>query len=299
MVLLQNNRLSLRMFPYGARIASLRLSDGTETVLGFPQGGGYVGDTQHLGAVCGRYANRLRPFVVEGKTHKPITNEGENCLHGGPGGFGLRDWEVVHSDETEAVLRIVSADGDQGFPGELTTELRVLLNGSELIFRFEAETTKTTPVNLTLHPYFRLSGDTIRDHELVCSTGGVLATDAAQIPTGDVVAPTGDALDLNTGGLLSTRIAARPSGLDHCYVTPGGCDVKLAHAASGRQLRVTSDAPMVQVYTGSALAAPHGPFAGVAIEPQSAPDGPNRPEFGNVMLRPDERYRREIRYILG
>ena len=299
MILLQNNRLSLRMIPYGARIASLRLSDGTETVLGFPEDDRFVGDTQHLGAVCGRYANRLRPFEVGGERHMPVTNEGKNCLHGGPGGFGLRDWEVVHSGATEAVLRLVSADGDQGFPGELTTELRVLLDGSEVVFRFEAETTKATPVNLTLHPYFRLAGGTIHDHELVCKTGGVLEMDEAQIPTGEVIAPAGDALDLNTGGLLSARIASRPSGLDHCYVTPGGCDVKLAHSESGRQLRVTSDAPMVQVYTGAALAPPHGPFAGVAIEPQSAPDGANRPEFGNVMLRPNERYSREIHYILG
>ena len=279
-------------------MASLRLADGTETVLGLPRDEDFQRDLDHLGAVAGRFANRLRPFEIDGQTFTPAPNEGPNCLHGGPGGFGLRDWEVVFASTAEAVLRLVSEDGDQGFPGILTTRLHVSLHAREVRFQFEAETTEATPVNLTLHPYFRLAGSDIRDHHLRLRASGVLAVDEQQLPTGEVLCLGGDALDLEHGGALGPRIDAT-GGLDHCYLTPGGSETLLRHPGSGRTLLVRSDAPAVQIYTGSGLRPPHRGFAGVAIEPQSVPNAPNLPSFEDTVLRPGQIYRRFMSYEFG
>lgn len=296
---LQNDQLSVTILPYGARIQSIRLADGWEAVLGLKDEAAYRDDPMFHGAALGRYANRIRGgFTLDGERHELPQNNGPNCLHGGPGGFQAKHWSVEHESDDCTIFSLSSPDGDQGFPGQLDVRLEARIDGARLRLSFEARTDRPTPVNLSYHPYFRLGGDTVRDHILRIEAMGVLQVDEDLVPTGEIMPLVGGALDLREGGELGRHIDALNGngGFDHCFTWAEGVSAELSHPGSGRRMRVTSNAPMMQVYTGQGLVAPHAPYAGVALEPQSAPDAPNQPRLGSTILRPGGTYRRWIAY---
>lgn len=287
----------LEVVPLGATVARLEVTCGDgvrrDVVLSGPAGSG-----DFLGAVIGRFANRIGggSVLLDGQEHRLATNEGTTTLHGGPDGFDRRVWEVVAADGSSARLRLTSPDGDQGFPGRLVAEAAydVLPDGFRLTLT--ATTDAATVVNLTHHGYAVLDGSgSIDDHVLAVPADRLVPVDEHGLPTGDPVPPD-PALDLRAGRRLGDVGA-----LDHTFVVPGSGlrpVAVLTAPASRTTLTVLSDQPGVQVYTGEWLRS-HPARAGVALEPQRFPDTPRhegRPGWPSAVLRPGEDYRHVLEW---
>jgi aldose 1-epimerase len=316
---LQNDHLRVRITDYGGRMVSIEAPDRNghrdHVLLGFGSAAGYL-TAGSFGTLLGRYANRIAgaTITLDGQTYALSKNEGSNTLHGGAMAFSKRVWNVATADATTLVLTHVSPDGDQGFPGELTVKATYQLDADTLSLAFEATTTKPTVLNLSAHPYFNLGGPRCGDvlgHELTLAADAFLPTDAAQLPTGAIQPVAGTPFDFRQPTRLGTHIRQPDPqlflglGYDHCFVPRGdGPAVRVRDPASGRVLEVHTDHPGVQVYTGNKLSgafAGHGGViyrqsAGLALEPQAFPDAPHHPDFPNTVLRPEETYRRFIRY---
>ncbi len=284
----------LEVLPTGATLAAFEATCGDgvrrNLVLARPAGTGPADDRDYLGSVVGRWANRIAGghLELDGRTHALATHDRGNLLHGGPDGFDRRVWDVVAADDTSARLRLVSPDGDQGFPGRLVAEAAYSLLDDGFRMELTATTDAPTVVNLTLHGYATLddSGG-VDDHLLTVPADHYLPVDGTGIPTGDPQPVTGTRFDLRHG-----RRLADSGALDHTLVVTGEGlrPVAVLESTESRtRLTISSDQPGVQVYTGDALTT-QAPRAGVALEPQRFPDAPHRWP-ASAVLRPGEVYR--------
>ena len=312
---LRSGALEAAVLTYGAVLQSMRAPDAAGSVgdvaLGYDDLGGYLADTTFVGAVVGRYANRIADgrFELDGVEYLLPRNNGDACLHGGPGGFHTKVWaarEVAGGVE----LSFTSPNGDMGFPGTLTATATYVLDDDGLTVSYTAETDRPTVVNLTNHAYWNLDGEgPIEDHVLELPAPRFVAVDDGLIPTGiepvegtpmDFRSPRriGHGLRSATDQLLHAR------GYDHAWVQDGAGDGGLRRIArvegprSGRVLEVLTDQPSVQFYSGNFLdgsVAGRGGRAwrqgdGFCLETQHLPDSPNQPDFPSTVLRPGERY---------
>jgi aldose 1-epimerase len=316
---LANADLSLRITNYGARVVGVETPDRwgqtANVVLGYKAFASYEADTtNYLGATVGRYGNRIAKgaFQIDGNAYQiPLNDEG-NALHGGPQGFDRKVWSVRAIDPCNLELRLVSSDGDMGFPGELTVHVRYTLRGKSLRIEYAAITTKPTVLNLTNHAYFNLSGDsnsTVLDQEVMIDADEFTPTDKASIPIGELRSVAGTPFDFRQLTSIGARIRANDEqlefagGYDHNYVlngTPG--EMRRAafarDAKSGRVLTVFTTEPGVQFYSGNSLKGapgmadmPYGKHAGFCLETQHFPDSPNHPQFPSTILEPGRRFR--------
>ena len=281
--------VSVRILTYGGVIQSIRAPDRDgeldDVVLGYPYLEHYLDSPRYFGCLVGRYAGRIArgQFSLDGRPYDLDRNDGDNCLHGGKAGFDKAVWSAK-AQETRAgaqvSLRHVSAEGDQGFPGELTvTATYELTRGNELRLTLQATTTAPTVVNLTNHTYWNLGGldaRHVRDHQLQLNADAYLQADVDLIPTGASCDVAGGDLDFRQGRGLT-------GDLDHTFVLAPkkrGALVpaaRLTHPGSGRGLSIATTEPCLQVYTG---------WGGVALETQHAPDAPNHANFAPTLLRP-------------
>lgn len=313
---------SVEIVEAGAAIRSVQFAgrDGrlANIVLSLPTAEAYADNPEHLGAVVGRFANRIGQARYSDGAHivHLLANDGPHMLHGGAEGFSTRRWagETLSVDGADAVrLTLVSADGDGGFPGEVeVTVTYTLSDADELIVDFAATTTAPTPFNIVQHSYWNLSGvpgTTIDDHQLSVSADAYLPVDPDLIPTGDVHDVTGTAFDLREPAMLGAHLAAHRNalsgagGFDHNLVLNGAglrIIASLTHPASGRRLTVSNDQPGLHIYTGQFLGASGPlPFSGVALETQAFPDSPNHPHFPDTMLRPGAPFRSRTVFALS
>jgi len=295
------------VLPLGAALHrfTVRLADGSwrDIVLSRPRPD--RNDEFRFGATIGRYANRIAGAraAIDGHPYDLAANDGPNHLHGGPVGFADVWWQVVSQSPDSTVLRLVSPDGDQGFPGQLavTATFTVIDDGLRVVYR--ATTDAPTIVNLTIHPYFNLAGPggtTIDDHRLYVAARRYTPTTADDLPTGDIRPVAGLALDLRAGRRLGEVLADlsaagldRAGGLNHNFVVDGTGPRTHAYlvAPDGLAVAVASDAPCVQIYSASRFGRP-----GLAIEPQDFPDGPNQAGFPSPVLYPGSTYQRTIEW---
>jgi len=270
----------------------------------------------YMGRTVGRYANRLAGgrFRIDGVGYQVSVNEPPNTLHGGADGFSARQWEVAAADDTSVALRLVSPDGDQGFPGTLEAAAAFDLGEHALTLTYAATCDAPTVVNLTLHPYFDLGAGSIDDLELWVNGPQYTPTKADGIPTGAFL-PVSGGLDFTTprriGDARAAMLAAgqdRGGAMDHNFMVPGvGLREMVRLSGDGVELTVLSDAPGVQVYDAEGFSGKtHGPngqpynqHAGLAIEPQSPPDAPNQTGFPNTVLRPGETWSRVITFLVS
>jgi aldose 1-epimerase len=288
-------------------------------VLGFDDDERYRGEHPYFGAVVGRFANRIAKgrFTLDGRTYHLATNDGPNHLHGGVRGFDKADWSsraFERDGHRGVVFTHTSADGDQGYPGTLTARVTYTLTAAnELTIEYDAETDRPTPVNLTQHTYFNLSGAATPDilhHRLALDADRFTPVDQTMIPTGDVAAVARTPFDFREATPIGARIASRDpqigigGGYDHNWVLNRASD-GLTHAArledpvTGRTLDVSTTEPGVQFYSGNLLDGTiagkggrvYGPRAGLCLETQHFPDSPNQPAFPPAILRPGERLR--------
>jgi aldose 1-epimerase len=320
---LQNDRLRARITDFGGRMVSLEAPDrhgrSDHVLLGFDSADAYIRKSRSFGTLLGRYANRIAggSLTLDGTTCTLSRNSGANTLHGGAEGFSHHLWAVTTAATDPLptlVLTHISADGDQGFPGEVTVQATYQLDADTLSLSFEATTTRPTVINLSVHPYFNLGGLGCRDvlsHEVTIAADAFLPTGADQIPTGEIRPVAGTPFDFRAPTALGARIRQPDEqlfhglGYDHCFVLRRGDPaMRVVDPVSGRALEVHTDQPGLQVYTANKLTgsfAGHGEVtyrqsAGLALEPQDFPDAPNHPNFPSTVLRPGQTYRRFIRY---
>ncbi|HEV3235795.1 MAG TPA: aldose epimerase family protein, partial [Gemmataceae bacterium] len=227
------NGMKAKIMTYGGIITELDVPDRDgklgDVVLGFDDLKGYLAGHPYFGALVGRVANRIAKgkFTLDGKEYKVAVNNGPNALHGGLKGLDKQVWkaEPVKVDDGVALkLTYVSKDGEEGYPGELTsTVIYTLTNKNELKIDYKATTDKTTVINLTNHSYFNLAGPssgTILDHELMLAADAFTPTDDTLIPTGEIKAVKGTPLDFTKPATIGSRIGelkGEPGGYDHNF----------------------------------------------------------------------------------
>jgi len=245
------------------------------------------------GASVGRYANRIARsrFTLDGVDYELDANEGEHHLHGGSEGFASYAWSAdaeTDGDTGRVVLHHKSKAQDMGYPGKVHATAVYALTGNQLTIDYRAKVTEPTPVNLTNHTYWNLgSTGTLDGHTLTVAADAYVDVDAANIPVaGPPATVAGTRYDCRNGRELSDVIG--DGGFDHCFVLDPTAAVHatLAHD-SGRRIDLATNQIGLQVYTGAHLAAD---AQGVALETQCLPDTPNRPEFGDSTVRPDDKY---------
>ena len=307
--------LAVEVLEYGAAVRSLKAPARgamVETVLGFAAVADYEADRGYQGRAVGRCANRIdgARFSIDGQIFEVSANEGRNCLHGGALGFSKRLWRFVDWDGEghRAVLAYESPDGEEGFPGRVQARITFALPSADsLAIEWEAHTDRPTPVNLSHHLYFNLSGDPARptlDHTLAIAAGHITPVREDLIPTGLLKAVDETPFDLRRGRRLADIVDQKDpqllmgGGIDHNWVldgTPGAAAV-LTFPETGLTLRLSTDQPGLQVYSGQGLEPPFVRHGGIALEPQAFPDAVNRPDFPDVVLRPGQAYRRQATY---
>lgn len=314
----------VKILNLGASIAGIGVLDKNgnidDVVLGYKEWRSYFCDGAAFGKSVGRYANRICKglFTLDGVQYKLAINNGPNHLHGGPMGFQNRIWDS--SVEGDAVImEYFSADGEEGYPGNLSVMARFDWDdNANLEITYTARTDRTTIVNLTNHVYFNLKGDgkgDILDHSLKLNCSSYLPTDDTSIPYGNLEQVAGTPMDFTEPHLIGERIAEPfqqliwGKGYDHCWVIDNWSSGNICQAAelsestTGRKVTVRTTQPGIQIYTGNWLeGAPEGKRAtyhdrsGVAMECQSFPDTPNKPQFPSCVLTPDSLYEQHIVY---
>lgn len=269
----------------------------------------YLDPHPGFGSSIGRFCNRigLGQFSIDGEDYQVTTNHGKHCLHGGAVNFSHKLWrgEVLPVDaETGQGVRytLVSPDGDEGFPGELTVTAEYRWNDdNELLIQYTARTTAPTPVNLTNHSYWNLGGvdsGTVLNHIAVIHGNETLCVDGDLIPTGDFQSVDGTPFDFLKPETFAKRIDQLPAtkGYDHCYVVAGDAGTmrpaaRVTDPETGRVLEIETTQPAMQLYTanhlpGNASSANHGGHDAFCLETQHHPDAPNHSNFPNTVLRP-------------
>lgn len=317
---------SVMLSSLGAAVAGVVVPDREgkleNVALAYKEPEAYIADGPCLGKVPGRYANRIAGgrLNVAGQDYALAVNNGPNHLHGGPMGFQNKIW---HSEEIPDGVRfyLLSPDGDENYPGNLRVAAEYHWNDeNELTLNLSAVSDAATVVNLTSHAYWNLDGadsGNALGHQLQMKASRWLPTDETLIPTGEMAPVDGTPMDFTSSKPLGRDIEADfdalryGKGYDNCWVfdnwTPGGMirdAVVLKGERSGRVLRIDTDQPGVQVYTGNWLAGSpanrsgrgYEDYDGVAIEAQGFPDAPNRPAFPTQELLPGETYSRTIRF---
>lgn len=313
-----------RVTNYGGYLVSLKVPDrngkAEDVVLGFDNFEGYYDNTTHkgtafLGPIVGRYANRIAggKFTLDGKDYSLVVNNGPNAIHGGPHGFHTVLWNgKLIPDGVE--LTYLSKDGEEGYPGNLSVTVRYTLSQGALTIDYSATTDKNTILNLTNHTYFNLNGNgrgDILNHYMTLHASQFTWADAYQVPTGELKSVEGTPLDFRKSTRIGDRIDSDyeqlrvAGGYDQNWVIDGGGN-KLTAAAevyeptSGRLMRVRTDQPGVQFYTGNffdgTLKGKGGVVyqrsAGLCLETQHFPDSPHHPNFPTTELKPGERFHR-------
>lgn len=311
---LKNERgLEVRIINHGATITNIlfpdRRGDIDDIVLGFDAVDDYLSTSNpFMGCIVGRYANRIAKarFVLEGDTVQ-LTAKNIHSVHGGIEGFDKKTWEVQSCSDSTLVLYYLSVDGEEGFPGNLRTWVTYTLTSSnELQIDYLAMTDKPTPVNLTNHTYFNLSGraeSTILNHQLFINADYFTEVGETLIPTGSIGNVEGGALDFTVSKEIGRDIFALENGYDHNWVlNKTGGRLSLAAIAydpsSGRGVEVRTTQPGLQFYTGNYLSdslvgkqnVPFRKHAGFCLETQHYPDSPNHSSFPSTILYPGDVY---------
>ncbi|GAB4514342.1 MAG: galactose mutarotase [Roseibium sp.] len=307
-VTLKKGMLEASVLTLGAIIRDLQV-DGQSVVLGFEDLASYLEHSPFFGAVVGRCANRIAEgrMTIDGVVHQLDRNEnGRHHLHGGSKGFFNRVWQLEQSDKSSVLMKLVSEDGDMGYPGRVEVLLRYTLTGAgALRMKVTATADRTTPVNLTQHSYFNLDGSpAILDHNLEIAAESYLPVDEELIPTGEIRKVSWTPFDFRDGRKLRRKRGEEDVIFDHnfCLADAPRDEVEFAaaleDAAGYRRMEVWTTEPGLQLYDAEGMEIPvpglggrrYGPHAGLCLEAQRWPDSVNQDGFTDVLLQPGETY---------
>ena len=312
--------LTATVTDYGAHLVSLQVPDRngnvSDVVLGFDDANGYrTGNGAFLGATVGRNANRIKnaSFLLDDMKIRLIPNENENNLHSGPDCFHLRMWETVRTGDNYVTLRLVSPQGDQGFPGKAQIYVTYFLEpGGVLRIRYDGICDRDTVLNLTNHSYFNLAGhdktDKAMAQQLILPARFFCPDDVDNIPTGELRSVDGTPMDFRAPKAIGRDIEQAyealdfQGGYDHNYeVFCDPCAI-LIDPESGREMAVSTDCPGIQFYAGNFLnetgkgGIRYGKRTGIALETQFYPDSVNHPEWKQPFVKAGEHYHSETVY---
>jgi len=320
--LTNKNGMQASVITYGGILTRLqtpgRAGQLDDVVLGFDDLASYLKGHPYMGAIVGRYGNRIgnARFTLDGIEYKLAANNGPNALHGGLKGFDKVVWQARDASDAQAErleLRYLSKDGEEGYPGNLSvTVVYSLTDQNELRIDYSATTDKDTVVNLTNHSYFNLGGSSEPDilgHELTLYADRFTPVDKTLIPTGELRSVEGTPFDFRKPALVGARINQKDEqlgfggGYDHNFVlSSGGGSLALAarvrEPKSGRVMEVLTTEPGIQFYTGNfldgSLTGRGGRVftkrSGLCLETQHFPDSPNKPAFPSTELKPGQKY---------
>jgi aldose 1-epimerase len=326
--LTNKNGMKVTLSSYGATVVNLLVPDKNgklaDVSLGFDSFAPYQTKSPYFGAIVGRYGNRIAKgrFTLDGTTYQLATNNAPNHLHGGVKGFDKRIWKgtILPSKEPSVRFTLHSAHGQEGYPGNLDAAVTYTLTGrNELRISYEATTDKPTVLNLTNHTYFNLAGagnGNILGHQLKINASRFTPVDPTLIPTGELKKVEGTVMDFRKPTTIGARIkevGGTPVGYDHNYVLDKTPHLGLALAAevkepaSGRVMKVFTDQPGIQFYSGNFLdgtiagkgGKTYEQYTGFCLETQHFPDSPNKPNFPSTVLRPGETYKSTTVYAFS
>lgn len=318
-VLKNQNGMEVCITNFGGRIVSIMTLDKEgamrDVVHGFECVQDYMKYPTDFGATIGRYANRINQgkITVEGVEYQLPQNNYGHCLHGGPNGFQYVVYDVVRADDTSLTLAYTSKDGEEGFPGNLTCQVTFTLTDDNAIdISYEAETDRTTVVNMTNHSYFNLDGDASKTNArylLTIDSDYYTPVDSTFMTTGEILPVEGTDMDFRTPTAVGARInndfvqLQYGKGYDHNWVLNTRGDISrpcvtLRSPESGIVLQVYTSEPGIQIYTGNFLdgtltgkkGAVYGHRSAICLETQKYPDTPNKPEWPSAFLKPGEKY---------
>lgn len=300
---------------YGGTVTSFVTKDkngkASGIVIGFDSLATYLQHPPYFGATIGRYGNRIAnaAFKLDGVEYKLNANDGKNTLHGGIKGFDKVVWtpSTLTDSIPQLTLTYLSKDGEEGFPGNLTAKVTFTLSDNdELKIEYDATTDKATPINLTNHSYFNLSGNvenSILNHTLQINADSYTPVNNELIPTGEIKSVQGTPFDFTVAKKIGRDMQNVPGGYDHNFVLNNFNNelrkvATLSDSISGRTLEVYTDQPGLQFYAGNFLdgtfrnhdGKPVGLHSALCLETQHFPDSPNQPGFPNTILRPGEQF---------
>lgn len=322
------NNVQAAISNYGARWVSLLFPDKegciTDVILGFNSINGYLHSTEaYYGAIVGRYANRIGKgaFSLEEKNYVLAKNNPPNHLHGGIKGFHAVVWDVVHVNDNSIGLQYISADGEEGYPGELKVAIEYSLEDENTMrISFSAVTDKATVVCLTNHAYFNLNGEasgTILNHHLLINANRYTPIDNTSIPFGDIETVENTPFDFRTEKKIGADIntdnqqLVNGHGYDHNFVLNTFDENELAAKVigdiSGIQMEVFTTEPGIQLYTGNFLNDKNilksgytdGKQEAFCLETQHFPDSPNHSNFPSVILYPGQTYQSTTSFVFS
>lgn len=312
----------LTLMTYGARLTQLWVPDRDGTLvditLGHDRLSDYAANHGYPGATCGRYGNRIAQgsFMLDGASVQLDRNEGPHQLHGGTAGFDSAIWDVASHSDAHVTFALTSPDGDMGFPGTLSATCTYRLDPDlRLLIEMTATTTAPTVVNLVQHGYFNLAGQGAGDvlgHLLRLDAEHYTPVDAALIPTGEIRAVQDTAYDFTHARTIGA-LMPEPLGFDTNFCLSAPLQMvagnllrpaaEVVEPVSGRRLGLWTNQVGLQLYTGAHFndtrgksGASYGRFAGLALETQTFPDSPNRPQFPLARLDPGHVYRHLMLY---
>lgn len=320
-----SNGLQMTVLNYGGIVQKFEVPDATgklrNIVLGFNSLEGYLQEgNPYIGALIGRYANRIErgTFEINGNKYQLTKNNDGNTLHSGEQGFHNVIWEVEPLSHSSLLLKYLSPDGQEGFPGNLSVEvIYILTDKNEWIIDYNAKTDKTTPVNFTQHTYFNLNGlvDTsnILGHHMQLNVNRYTPVNEKMIPTGEIISVARSPFDFKNGKTIGQDIHLIKGGYDHNLIFEEGRAIEepvaiVRDSASNISLTMFTTEPAVQFFTGGVLNGTlkntthqkgYDQFAGFCLEAQQYPNAPNQSNFPNTFLRPTEQYYQKTIYRIG
>ncbi|MGA4982234.1 aldose epimerase family protein [Streptomyces cellulosae] len=329
---LENGGTRMEVLSYGGIVHSLEVPDRrgryANVSLGLRTLEEYVASSPYFGALIGRYGNRIDKgaFTLDGTRYQLSVNDGENSLHGGAQGFDKRVWDVepfTRGSDVGLHLYHTAVDGEMGYPGTLRTKVTyTLTRDGDWRVDYEAVTDRPTVVNLTSHVYWNLAGEgsgSVLDHELSVPASRYTPVNAGLIPTGELAKVAGTPFDFRRAKTIGRDIRTAHQqllygqGFDHNWVLDKGITARPEHAAtlrdpaSGRSLRIATNEPGLQFYSGNFLDGTltgtggriYRQGDGLCLETQHFPDSPNQPSFPSTVLRPGETYRTTTVHSFG
>lgn len=329
---LENGGTRMEVLSYGGIVRSLEIPDRrgryANVSLGFGTIEEYVASSPYFGALIGRYGNRVGKgrFTLDGTAYQLSVNDGENTLHGGAQGFDKRVWDVepfTRGSDVGLHLYYTSVDGEMGYPGTLRTKVTyTLTRDGDWRVDYEATTDKATVVNLTSHVYWNLAGEgsgSVYDHELTVDASRYTPVDPGLIPTGELARVAATPFDFRRAKPVGRDIRTAHQqvlygqGFDHNWVLDKGITARPEHVAtlrdpsSGRTLRIATNEPGLQFYSGNFLDGTlvgtggrvYRQGDGLCLETQHFPDSPNQPSFPSTVLRPGRTYRTTTVHSFG
>ena len=323
-ITLNNGRIACKILTYGAALQSRYVPDRSgnpvDVVLGYDTLRGYMENGGYLGAIVGRYANRIggARFTLGGTEYILTANDGANHLHGGHTGFSHRIWEPVCCTPDSVTLALASPDGEEGYPGNLRVNVTYTIRDTTLTICYHAETDAETICSLSNHSYFNLNGHdsgSALNQTVRLFAEYYTPINSESIPVGTVRPVAGTPMDLREPVRVSDRIDSTfpqlllGHGYDHNYVISGTVGTLrpaavVSSPVTGITMQVHTTQPGLQFYTANYLPeglrgknnCSYGPRHAICLEAQHFPDSPNRHAFPSAAIAPDRPYKHTVSF---